>query len=314
MNIEAIITDFDEHQRALAMSRSTMELERAQLRTFLAFLEGEGIGSLTDVDTKLMLRFQVHLATVRTVKGVCYHPRTQNLHISTARKLFRYLRRKGEVFVDPTAGMELAKVPRTLPRNILSVEEMEKLLEQPDARKPSGIRDRAMLEVLYSTGMRQGELRHLDLADLATDDRTIMVRDGKGGKDRVVPCGKVAWQWLARWLKERPNLLVDEAVQAVFLNQYGGRYSKQGILMMVKRHVQGARIRKAITPHSIRHTCATHMADSGCDIRLIQELLGHSSPSTTAVYISVSIRRLKEAHQAFHPRERAGQKPGARVA
>ena len=145
----------------------------------------------------------------------------------------------------------------------------------------------------------------LELNDLNPDDGTIFIRDGKYSKDRVVPCGEWAWEIIEEYLQdERPWKIENPDEQTVFVNKYGNGFSKQGLLMMVKRHAKKAGIKKEMTVHSIRHAFATHMVDNGCDIRAMQEILGHSSPSTTAIYISVSARRLKEAHTKFHPMEK----------
>jgi len=308
INAEQMTKDFEKHQIARNFSASTIETEGRMLMWFFEFLAEETVENITDVDTTFMLKYQIYLSAIKNNKGKPYNPRTQNLAVSTVRKLFRYLRKKGEVFCDPTQGMELAKAPRPLPRNILSVKEMNKLLSQPNAKKWVGGRDNSMLEILYSTAMRQGELLHLDLNDLNPDDGTILIRDTKGRRDRVVPCGKEAWRRLKHYLRTvRPLLVENINEQAVFLNKYGNRLSKQGLLTLVKTYALKAGIKKNISAHNIRHSAATHMADNGCDIRILQLLLGHSSANTTAVYLHTSISKLKLAHQKFDPREKTAE-------
>ena len=305
IDVPAILIDFEAHQKAVAMAASTIEWECFWLQRFLLFLTSEKVERVVDVDTKTLIRFQIYLSTLQNKKGKVYSPASQNHAMSAVRRYFKLLRRRGEVFFNPADGLEGVKTAQTLPRNILSVEEMVKLLDQPNTRRHSGKRDKAMMEVLYSTAVRQAELLHLDLSDLNHDEGTMLVRNGKGGKDRVVPCGVTGWSWLNRYINEARIHFADKDEQAVFLNSRGERMGKQGLFLIVKYYARRSGIKKSISPHSFRHSVATHLADAGCDIRYIQELLGHSSPAATAVYIRVAIRRLKEVHAKFHPRDRA---------
>ena len=249
IDAENILNDFEKYQRVLHMADTTIEWERNLLSWFLKYLEEQDIELLTDVDTRTMLRYQIYVSELKNNKNEAYNPRTQNMAISVVRKTFKMLRRQGAVFVNPTEVMESAKLPQTLPRNILSVKEMKKVLSLD-----SSFRNKAIMEVLYSSGMRSSELRNLDLNDLNPDEKTIFIRLGKGSKDRVVPCGLMAWKCLQRYLKnERPNLIDDLNEQAVFLNKEGGRFSKQGLLLLVKNHVRNAGIKKDISPVSYTH-------------------------------------------------------------
>ncbi len=304
INTDDILNDFDSHQKAIAMAESTMDWERFCVKRFLEYLQSENIQSIAEVDTKLLIRYQIYLSTLKNKKGKPYNPSTQNHEISAVRKLYKLLRRKGEVFYNPADGLEGAKTGKSLPKNILSVEEMKNILDEPDTKTPRGIRDKAIMELLYSTAIRRNEVVNLNLDDLNPDDGTILIKNGKGNKDRVVPCGKNAWKWLDKYLRECRPHYADKNEPAVFISRKYGGIEKQGIYMMVKQYALQAGIKKTISPHSFRASCATHLAENGCDIRFIQELLGHSSPSTTAIYIQVAIKKLKEIHTKFHPRER----------
>lgn len=309
INPELIIKDFVEYQKALNMSASTIELSESALNKFFDYLETEGVDLLTDVNTKLMLRFQIHLSKLLTSNGASYNPRTQNAIISNVRKLFRYLRRKGEVFVNPTEDMELAKAPRPMPRNILSLEEAQALLNQPNKRTLSGKRDRAILACLYDGGLRRGECCGLDVNDIYLDEKKIHIRDGKGGLDRVVPIQDDTAKRLRAYIEEvRPLILDDPKDQAVFLNKYGRRLNAQSVLRIVKAEAKKAGIKKDIHPHTLRHSIATHLADNGVDIRYIQEFLGHSRCDTTAIYIHLSGGRLRKVLNAYHPRAKVREK------
>lgn len=291
------------------MSESTVELSVSALNKFFGFLEQENINSLTDVDTKLMLRFQIHLSKQLNNKGEHYNPRTLNGVMSNVRKMFKYLRRKGEVFYNPTEDMELAKAPRPLPKNILSAEEAEALLDEPNKRTMSGKRDRAILGCLYGAGMRRGECAGLDLNDIYVSEKKIHIRDGKGGKDRVVPIQSDLAMRLKVYIEQvRPLVVDDPDDQAVFLNRYGKRLSPQSVLRVVKAQAKKAGIKKEISPHTLRHSIATHLADNEVDIRYIQEFLGHSRCDITAIYIHLSGGRLRKVLNACHPRAKVSEK------
>lgn len=310
MKPATIIADFNNYQRAINMARVTIEWQEVLLWRFLSWLEAEGVKNLTAVDHNTMARYQVHVSGLTNKKGDVYDPRVQNGHITAVRKLYRHLRLKGHAALDPTAGMRLARKPKKLPKSVLSVAEVELLLEQPDTGQWLGVRDRAMLEVLYSTAMRRSELLKLDLNDLNPDDGTILIREGKYSRDRVVPCGKVAWRWLKEYVEQiRPLHVCCPEEQAVFVSlKGGGRLGNQGLKGVVDYCTRLSGIRKRVTPHSLRHSAATHMSSNGADIAHIQALLGHARADSTAVYIHIAIRHLKKVHSRCHPGEKRRRK------
>lgn len=305
MNPEAIISEFAKYQSSLGITEGTIGWQKFLLTRFFAYARRKGVKKLTDIDQKFMVEYQVYVASLKNKKGNPYAPAVRSKHIAVAGKVFQYLRLTGKVFENPVANLERIKVPKQLPRDILSAAEMVTLLEQPDTSTWLGVRDKAILEVLYSTAIRRNELVKLDMNDLHFDRQTIHIREGKYGKDRVVPCGKIAWKWLKQYIDEiRPHRIADPDEEAVFIsNKSGGRLGKQGIKMLVDGYSQKAGFNKKVTPHTFRHSCATHMSDNGADITRIQELLGHASLDTTAKYVRVSIVRLKRAHGECHPRE-----------
>jgi integrase/recombinase XerD len=203
---------------------------------------------------------------------------------------------------NPAADLELPrKPPRGLPRG-LSLEHVRAVLNMPDITDPLGIRDRAILETFYSTGMRRSELTSLDIGDLDPAAGTMHIRKGKGGKGRVVPVGTASLKWIEAYLERtRPQLLVDPGEQAFFLSGYGERMSATYVGNWVTRTVKAADIGKRGSCHLFRHSCATHMLENGADIRLIQQLLGHARLDTTQIYTEVAIKALKEAHARTHP-------------
>jgi integrase/recombinase XerD len=196
----------------------------------------------------------------------------------------------------------LPRTPARLPVHVLSVQDVENVLNQADVAKPWGVRDRAMLEVLYSTGLRRSELAALAVFDWDRNRGAITVRQGKGGKDRVVPIGDRAAAWLGRYVDEvRPTLSREPDDGAMFLTDYGEPFEKNRLGDLVRRYFDWAGVKAPGSCHLLRHACATHMLENGADIRFIQALLGHADLSSTQIYTQVSIVKLKEIHAATHP-------------
>jgi integrase/recombinase XerD len=224
------------------------------------------------------------------------------------RSFFRYLVKSDVLLYDPAASLELPKRKGILPRSVLSKKEMARLLAAPDATTPLGLRDRAMLEVLYSTGIRNAELRALQLYDLDLDRGLLRINDGKNAKDRVVPLGEVACAFLREYLAEaRPKLLsvrggAGEA--KVFLSKNGRPLLPLGVIVPIHKHAKAAGIERPVTPHTLRHTFATHLLAGRADIRHIQAMLGHTSVATTQIYTRVEVTDLKAVHHRCHPREK----------
>lgn len=244
--------------------------------------------------------------------GRRFAPTTVARMLVAVRSFHRYLVAEGHLSSDPTAAVGTPKKPRPVPRAI-SVRAVERLLEVPPADDLLGRRDRAILETLYGAGLRISELVGLDVDDVDLGSGTILVRSGKGSKSRRVPIGRAARRALGDYLGvARPELLLRGAGRgasgATFLNARGGRLSRQGCWKILKGHARVAGLGEVVSPHTLRHSFATHMLDAGADIRVVQELLGHASLATTQVYTLVSGTRLREVYLASHPR--AGARRG----
>ena len=221
--------------------------------------------------------------------------------LSSLRSFFRYLCRRGQLDLDPTEALATPKVQRKLP-DFLELSEVESLLLAPDTTTIIGLRDRAILELLYSTGMRVSELLALDLSDIEWQNAVVKVR-GKGKKERILPIGKIALETLDNYLARRHELGADEDSQAIFISQRGNRIpDAKSIRRRIEKYAAVAGIQKKITPHTLRHTFATHMLNAGADLRSVQELLGHVSLSTTQIYTHVTADRLKQVYEKAHPR------------
>ena len=284
-------------------SPRTVEAYRRDLVRYQGHVAACG-RSLDDVRTDDVV------ALVRGLKHDGLAPASVTRTLVSVRGLHRFLVAEGYRVDDPSADVEIPSLPRGLPK-ALSVVQVVSLMDAVAGDDPSARRDRALLELLYGTGCRISEAGSLSLPDVDLHDGLVRVT-GKGAKERIVPLGRCAATSLERWLAPagRGALEPDRwarrgDAEAVFLNRRGGRLSRQGLWLIVRRHGDAAGIGSLLTPHVLRHSCATHMLDGGADIRIVQEMLGHASVSTTQIYTRVSTERLRAVYRAAHPRAAA---------
>lgn len=279
-----------------SLSKNTLDAYRRDLAQYVVHLkEKEALGSLNEVR-------RVHIVNyLYELKDDGKASTTIARNIASIRSFHQFLLREKAVDQDPSVHIETPKTERKLPK-ILSTTEVEELLEAPDYSTPFGKRDRAMLEVLYATGLRVSELVDLQMEDVHLTMgfiRTI----GKGNKERIVPLGKMARDALTTYLDEgRPQLMKQKKTDMLFLNHRGERLSRQGFWKMLKKLAIKANIVKPLTPHTLRHSFATHLLENGADLRAVQELLGHADISTTQIYTHVTKTRLKDIYSTYHPR------------
>ena len=227
---------------------------------------------------------------------------SQHVRLVSLRMWFRWLARKRYILHNPASELELPRREHHLPKTILTVSEIEQVLAQPDVNEPLGLRDRALMEVFYSTGMRRMELANLKLYDLHMERGIVTIRQGKGKKDRVIPIGERAAAWVEKYLHEaRPRIVMEPDDYTVFLSNMGERLDLDYLSDLVHEYVKSSQIGKRGACHMFRHTMATLMFENGADIRYIQQMLGHASLETTQIYTQVSIRQLKQIHTATHP-------------
>jgi len=277
------------------LARNTLEAYSRDLNAFLDFLEGEGIASLAGT-TKLTV-----MAFIQRLQRAGLSLRSITRALVAVRGLYRYHAREGHLETNPLEDMELPKLSLTLP-HVLTIQDIEQLLAQPDAEGPRGIRDGAMLELLYATGMRVSELVELPTSKVSLEAGFVVIR-GKGGKERVCPIGEMAMERVTIYLEQvRPAMLKGRESPYLFLNNRGGRLSRQGFWKILKNYALQAGITKRITPHTLRHSFATHLLERGADLRFIQAMLGHVDIGTTQVYTHVNQEYLKQLHRKFHPR------------
>ncbi len=282
-------------------SADTVRARRISIRRFIVWCEERGIAQPADVTRAVLERYQRHLFYYRKPNGAPLTLGSQHGALAPLKTWFKWLARENHILYNPASELDLPKLPKHLPRAILSVQEVEAILAEADPDTPYGLRDRAMLELLYSTGIRRMEVAGLALYDVDAMRRLVFVREGKGAKDRVVPIGERALAWLDRYLTEaRPQLIVGQQ-QALFVTDYGEAVSPEFVASHVKRYMEFAGIQKPGATHLLRHAMATHMLEAGADVRVLQALLGHANLNTTEIYTHVSIEHLRAIHDATHP-------------
>lgn len=273
---------------------NTLAAYRSDLELFLRWLAPQG-GRLVAVERTQLLAY----IAAQTAAGL--RARSLARALASLRRFYRYLLRERHIARDPTAEILLPKLGRALPTS-LSEEQVERLLHAPDARVPRGVRDRALLETLYATGLRVSELVNLTRAQLSLDMGVVRVI-GKGDKERLVPMGEEAIAWLRRYLAEaRPALIGKRLSDRVFVSARGAALTRQAVWQNIKRYAAQAGIEKNLSPHTVRHAFATHLVNHGADLRVVQMLLGHADLSTTQIYTQVARARLQQLHKRHHPR------------
>jgi integrase/recombinase XerD len=278
------------------LSANTLSAYRHDLERYAEFLEKSRGGVLATNTTKEDIA--VFFAWLRS-QGLASTSIARTM--SSIRVFHRFLVNEGLATANPTVNLDTPKLERTLPE-VLTHTEIERLLNTPDVATDLGARDRAMLECAYATGLRVSELIKLDTRNLHFDQGYIRVV-GKGNKERLVPIGKTAIRYVSRYVEDvRPKLAGSNSGTAVFLNWRGGQLTRMSFWTLLKRYCHVAKIEKEISPHSLRHSFATHLLEGGADLRAVQEMLGHSSIATTQIYTHVDRERLKAMHKQFHPR------------
>lgn len=301
-----VFTAYIEHRRALGLAEPTIRDTRRRLADFFRFLSERG-GE--DVAATTAREATAYLAQLRARHAALACVSTPEEYVSDraceVRRFFAWAVTAGRVLVSPMDGLKLPRVPKNPPRDVLTLAEVARLLAMPDPNAPTGLRDRAVLELMYSSALRRSEVIKLDLGDVNLADRRALIRESKGKKDRMVPVGATAATWLRRYLDEsRPVLERDSTLLAFFLTERGARLKPASLAKTLNAYRHAAGIKKRLTPHTLRHTCATHLMQAGADLRHIQALLGHASLATTEIYTHVAPPDLLAAHAQHHPRGR----------
>lgn len=276
------------------LARNSILSYNQDLKKYVSYLDAKGIREPAKIVSKDISEFMFSLRNKIAVISIARI-------LSTVKSFHGFLMREKIIVSNPADFLETPKIEKKIP-SYLNFDEVNKLLKEPNLKNSQGIRARAILELMYATGMRVSEVSFLKNSDLNLDLGFIKCK-GKGSKERIVPVGKVAQQFIHKYLIEaRPKLLKKNVSQYLFLAQGGRRLSRQSIWKMVKKMVTKAAIRKKVTPHTLRHSFATHLLERGADLRSVQEMLGHASIITTQIYTHINQTRLKEIHNKFHPR------------
>lgn len=299
MNVDLAIDQFLAWARIeRGLSQNTLEAYGRDLGQLAVHLDTKGVHDVTAVKTSDVLSHLVALSQAQL--GL----RSQARHLVSIRQLFRFLVKEKVLKNDPAADIEMPRPAKNLP-TFLDLDEVESLLRAPETTTPRGLRDRAMIELLYATGLRVSELVGLP-AEAADLERGFLLVKGKGSKERVVPLGEVANKWVAEYITvARPEFLKGRASSYLFLRRGGEPMTRQGFWKLLKEHALKAGVKKDISPHKLRHSFATHLVERGADLRAVQAMLGHADLSTTEIYTHVNRERLRALYGAHHPRARA---------
>ena len=277
------------------LSRNTLESYRRDLRLFAVWLSAERGRTLLEAERVDLLGYLAYKFQRRA------KPRSAARLLSSLKRLYQYLLREGAITADPTLQVEAPKLPRSLPKS-LTEEDIERLLAAPDVETPLGLRDKAMLEALYASGLRVSELVSMGVAQVSQDMGVVRIV-GKGSKERLVPLGEEALAWIRQYVAQaRPEILNGKRTDALFVTARGESMTRQAFWHLIRRYAAKAGLSRLISPHTLRHAFATHLLNHGADLRVVQLLLGHADISTTQIYTHVARERLKQLHAKHHPR------------
>lgn len=305
-----LIQEFVEWMRTKGSSENSVVNRLVSLRNFFNWAEMRGIRQPREVTKPVLERYQRFLFHYRKANEEPLSFRTQHARVMHIQVFYRWLARENYILSNPASDLELPRKEKRLPRSFFTASEADAVINQANLAAPLGIRDRAILETFYSTGMRRSELGRLKVFDIDSDRGTVLICDGKGKKDRMVPIGDRALHWIDKYLREvRPQLAIEPDEGFLFLTKDGLSITLDFLTFMVKRYVEAARIRKPGSCHIFRHTLATLMLEGGADIRYIQQMLGHSQLESTAIYTQVSLRKLRAIYLTTHPGATLDGKP-----
>ena len=277
------------------VAQNTMESYGRDFRRFIFFVEKKEIKDIKEITPEIIVEFLTYIRD----EGLAAN--SMNRSLASLRGFYKYLLREKIITQNPLANIEMAKVWMKLPETI-SKEEMKSILVQPGTQSVAAIRNTAMLELLYATGIRVSELINLTMNSINWQVGFLIVM-GKGSKERIVPIGKIAYDYTRRYVDEvRPKLMQKKSTDVFFLSRFGKKFTRQGFWKIVVGYARQAGLQKKVYPHTFRHSFASHLLEGGADLRSVQVMLGHSDISTTQIYTHVTRERLREVHQKYHPR------------
>lgn len=296
------VRQFIEWSAVTNCSKDTVKRRDAALRRFVYWCDERDLQQPQQITKPILERYKRYLFYYRKPDGNPLSIGSQNVMLTPIRSFFKWLTRENHILYNPASELEVPKKPKRLPRAILQLDDIENVLNQTNIDTVQGIRDRAIIEVLYSTGMRRMELAKLSIYDVDVKRSIVYIKEGKGNKDRVIPIGERALAWLEKYkLDVRPELIIEPDNGVLFITDYGTAFERDQLSTLVKKYLNKAELNVTGSCHLLRHACATHMLDNGADIRFIQAMLGHDDLNTTEIYTRVSIEKLKAVHGATHP-------------
>lgn len=277
------------------LSENTLESYRRDLLQYFSYLKEKKSLTIKEANQATVIGYLLQMQARGKATA------TLSRSLAAIKSYYHFLFRENEISRDPTINLDAPKQEKRLPR-VLSVEDIGRLLEQPELKQPAGIRDRAMLEVLYATGLRVSELVSLKINDLNLETAYLKCY-GKGAKERIVPVGSMATKYLRLYLEHARKFLASSTVEdTLFLNHHGKGLTRQGFWKIIKKYAEGLSVHMEITPHTLRHSFATHLLENGADLRSVQEMLGHADISTTQIYTHLTKSKIKEVYDQTHPR------------
>ncbi|MEX9225972.1 site-specific tyrosine recombinase XerC [Providencia rettgeri] len=304
-SLYALLLRFVAWRQARNWSETTLKVQTHHTYRFIEWATERGLHYASDITRPILERYQRHLYQYRKSNGEPLSSRTQRTALQPLQVWFKWLTKQSLILANPAADLELPKLEKHLPRTILSIEDVEQVLLQPNLDTLQGQRDRALMELLWSTGMRRGEVVRLDVYSVDASRKTVTIRQAKGKKDRVIPVGHRALGWLQHYQHQvRPHLIVNPEVTALFVAMDGlDGLQANGITNLVGGYIKTSGIAKWGSCHLFRHAMATQMLENGADLRWIQAMLGHASVESTQIYTQVSIKALQAVHSHTHPAE-----------
>jgi integrase/recombinase XerD len=305
-SLRATMAGYLEAMAVLQLSEATRESRASGLLRFARWCEERAVLTPAAVTRPLLERYQRFLFVFRKADGKPLGPVSQAHQLTSVRQYFKWCVRQGLLPANPASELQLPKLGTRLPKHTLTPAEVAQVLVKPDTSTLTGLRDRALLEVLWATALRRSEVVKLSVYDVRRDSGVVFVRQGKGNKDRVVPASARCFEWLAKYVDEaRPRLVVPPDDGVLFVSDAGGRMSADVLTHVVGRYVKASGLPVKGSCHLFRHACATAMLEGGADVRFVQELLGHAKLETTQVYTRVTVTKLKAVYEACHPGARS---------
>lgn len=277
------------------LAKNTIDSYKRDLKSYLTYLRLQGIENINDTNRTIIVSYLLFMQrdgkASSSISRAC----------ASIKSFYQFLFRERYIKDDPTINLDTPKLEHRLPR-VLSIEEVDRLLRQPKLNDPLGFRDKTMLELLYATGMRVTELISLTVEDINLDMGYVRCF-GKGSKERILPVGSISIKYLKKYIKDvRCKLLKKNSTNILFLNHRGKGLSRQGFWKIIKKYSKQANLSKKVTPHTLRHSFATHLLENGADLRAVQEMLGHADISTTQIYTHITRSKIKEVYDNTHPR------------